>query len=114
MIPTRPIEILQYVDVDGRSPFGIWLDELDAAAFRKIKIALGRVETGNVSNAKSVGAGVMEIRVDWGPGYRVYFGRDGERLLLLLGGGTKKRQAQDIVIARARWADYKQRKSRRT
>ena len=61
------------------------------------------------ADVKSVGAGVMERRIDWGPGYRVYFGRDGDRLIVLLGGGTKKRQ-QDIEEALTRWTDYKRRK----
>ena len=64
----------------------------------------------NFSNCKSVGAGVHECRVNFGPGYRVYFGKDGERIVILLGGGTKQRQQNDIQIALERWADYKQRK----
>jgi putative addiction module killer protein len=60
-----------------------------------------------------VGEGLLEYRIDFGPGYRVYFGRDGERLVILLGGGTKKRQQKDIGLARDRWADYKARKRRR-
>jgi putative addiction module killer protein len=68
---------------------------------------LGR---GNFSNVKSVGSGVHECRIAFGPGYRVYFGKDGERLVILLGGGTKKRQQTDIKDAIARWQDYKNRK----
>ena len=65
---------------------------------------------GNLSNAKGVGSGVQEYRIDFGPGYRIYFGRDGEMLVILLAGGTKKRQQADIATAQARWADYKRRK----
>jgi putative addiction module killer protein len=72
------------------------------------------MEQGNFSNAKGVGAGVFEYRMDFGPGYRIYFGRDGELLVILLGGGTKKRQNQDIQAAQERWADYKRRKRRET
>ena len=72
-------------------------------------MALDRLERGNISAAKSVGMGVLELRLDFGPGYRVYFGRDGERLVILLGGGNKRRQA-DIAAAQASWQDYKQRK----
>ena len=68
------------------------------------------MEQGNLSNVKSVGSGVMEYRVDFGPGYRVYFGRDGDVVVILLGGGTKKRQQRDIESARERWVDYKQRR----
>lgn len=64
-------------------------------------------DEGNLCDVKSVGAGVLERRINWGPGYRVYFGRDGVHLVILLGGGTKQRQDRDIVEARRRWADYK-------
>ena len=68
------------------------------------------MESGNFSAAKGVGAGVSELRLDFGPGYRVYFGRDGERLVVLLAGGTKRRQQADIEAARVLWAEYKRRK----
>ena len=74
--------------------------------------ALVRVEQGNLSRAKGVGAGVFESTIDFGPGYRVYFGKDGDAIVILLGGGTKKRQPRDIALAHERWADYKQRKTR--
>lgn len=64
-------------------------------------------DEGNLCDVKSVGAGVLERRINWGPGYRVYFGRDGVHLVILLGGGTKQRQDRDIEEARRRWADYK-------
>jgi putative addiction module killer protein len=66
------------------------------------------LEQGNFSNVKSVGEGVLEFRIDFGPGYRVYFGRDGETVVILLTGGTKKRQQRDIEAAHAYWRDYKQ------
>jgi putative addiction module killer protein len=65
------------------------------------------MEQGNLSNVKSVGEGVLEYRIDFGPGYRIYFGRDGETIVILLIGGTKKRQQHDIDAARAYWQDYK-------
>ncbi|MNC90690.1 hypothetical protein D3C83_68200 [compost metagenome] len=70
-----------------------------------------RLEQGNTSNVKAVGGGVSELKIDFGPGYRIYFGRDGASLVILLGGGTKKRQQQDIVKAQERWQNYKQRKA---
>jgi putative addiction module killer protein len=76
----------------------------------RVTVALTRIEMGNLSNVKGVGSGVHEHRLDYGPGYRIYFGRDGERLVILLAGGTKARQQKDIATAQARWADYKQRK----
>jgi putative addiction module killer protein len=71
-------------------------------------MALTRMEQGNLSNVKTVGGGVLEYRIDFGPGYRVYFGRDGDTLIILLAGGTKRRQQDDIAAAQTRWAEYKQ------
>ena len=72
-----------------------------------ITTAIARVETGNLSNVKAVGSGMTEIRIDRGPGYRVYYGREGETTNLLLGSGTKSRQQSDIATAQAYWRDYK-------
>ncbi len=82
---------------------------LDAPAAAKVAVALARLEQGNLSN---VGEGVLEYRIDWGPGYRVYFGRDGEVLVILLTGGTKQRQQRDIETAKHHWTDYKRRRPR--
>ena len=70
---------------------------------------LYRIGLGNFSNVKGVGSGVFECRVNFGPGYRVYFGKHGERIVILLGGGTKQGQNRDIKLAIARWEDYKRR-----
>ncbi len=104
------IELQEYTNTDGRSPFAAWFNDLDAPAAAKIATALIRVEQGNFSNAKGVGEGILEYRVDFGAGYRIYFGKDGKRLVILLAGGTKKHQQRDIEAAQARWKDYKQRK----
>lgn len=101
------VSIRYYVAADGKAPFADWFSELDEIAGAKITRAIARMEQGNFSNAKSVGEGVLEYRIDFGPGYRVYFGRDGETLVLLLTGGTKKRQQRDIKAAHAYWQDYK-------
>ena len=82
------------------------------AAAVKVATAIYRMEQGNFSNVKGVGAGVYEYRINFGPGYRVYFGKDGDRLVILLGGGTKKRQDADIAAAKVHWSDYKCRKRR--
>jgi putative addiction module killer protein len=104
------IEILEYLDELGRSPFAAWFTRLDVQAAAKVTVALTRIENGNLSNVKGVGQGVLECRIDSGPGYRVYFGRDGDVLVILLAGGIKRRQNEDIERARERWADYKRRK----
>ena len=106
------MQILQYLDPTGHNPFADWFDALDPQAAAKVTIAMARLEQGNLSNAKSVGGGVLEYRIDFGPGYRIYFGRDGETIIILLGGGTKKRQQDDISAAHARWNDYKLRRKR--
>ena len=104
------VEVREYLDRGGRSAYATWFNRLNREAAAKVSAALARIQQGNFSNAKGVGAGVYEYRIDFGPGYRVYFGKDGERLVILVGGGTKKRQQQDIDTALARWQDYKQRK----
>ena len=108
------IEIREYIDTLGRSPFARWFDGLNAHAAAKVATALARMEQGNLSNARGVGAGVSEYRIDFGPGYRVYFGKDGDTLIILLGGGTKKRQQRDIEAARDLWREYKRRKRQET
>ena len=104
------IELRYYLAGDGRTPFELWFGELEATAAAKVSVALARLEQGNLSNVKSVGEGVLEYRIDWGPGYRVYFGRDGDILVILLTGGTKKRQQRDIDTAKTLWTDYKRRR----
>jgi putative addiction module killer protein len=104
------LELRYYLTAGGESPFQGWFDDLDAAAAAKVTVALARLEQGNTSNAKTVGEGVLEYRIDWGPGYRVYFGRDGETLVILLTGGTKQRQQRDIGRAKELWTDYKRRR----
>jgi putative addiction module killer protein len=106
------MQLLEYIAASGQRPFRRWFDELDAAAAAKVTIALARIERGNLSNVKGVGEGVLECRIDFGPGYRIYFGRDGDVLIILLAGGTKQRQSRDIAAARERWADYRRRKKR--
>jgi putative addiction module killer protein len=100
----------EYIDDQGRSPFARWFDGLATPAAVKVRIALARLEGGNVSALKSVGGGVHEVRIDFGPGYRVYVGFDGAALVILLGGSAKARQSLAIADAQARWDDYRRRK----
>jgi putative addiction module killer protein len=104
------LEIRYYVASGGHQPFAEWFADLDPVARAKVARALVRMEQGNLSNMKSIGEGVLEYRIDFGPGYRVYFGRDDEVLVILLTGGTKKRQQRDIETAKEYWRDYKQTK----
>src|SRR5881397_3458535 len=107
------LSVLEYLDRAGSSPFAAWFRSVDAAAAAKVTTALRRLELGNFSNVKGVGGGVFEYRIDFGPGYRVYFGRDGGELVILLAGGIKSRQQSDIETAQARWVDYKKRRLHR-
>jgi putative addiction module killer protein len=111
MLPYSMLDVREYLEVSGRSPFGKWFGALDALAAAKITTAIVRMTQGNLSNTKSVGEGVLEYKINFGPGYRIYFGRDGNELVILLAGGTKKRQSNDIEIAKLRWLDYKRRKN---
>ncbi|MCY4514707.1 MAG: type II toxin-antitoxin system RelE/ParE family toxin [Candidatus Tectomicrobia bacterium] len=104
------MKIGEFVDARGSSPFGRWVSRLDRHATARVTTALYRMEMGNLSNAKAVGGGVLEYRIDFGPGYRIYFGRDGDALIILLGGGTKVRQQRDIEAAVALWSEYKRSK----
>ena len=96
------VDVREYNDRNGRSRYAVWFNRLNAQAAAKVATALTRLAQGNISNVKGVGSGVFECKIDFGPGYRVYFGKDGDRLVILLGGGTKKRQQQDIETALAR------------
>ena len=107
------IELRFYVLEDGSSPFEEWFAELDGVAAAKVTVALARLEQGNFSSAKPVGGGVIEYRIDWGPGIRVYFGREGDQMIILLAGGSKRRQQKDIESAKRRWADYLRRSRKR-
>ena len=110
VLPYVMVEVREYLDQRGQSPFAAWSDRLSREAAAKVAAALARMQQGNFSNTKGVGGGVYEYRIDFGPGYRIYFGKDGDLLVILVGGGTKKRQQEDIATALARWQDYKERK----
>jgi putative addiction module killer protein len=105
-------KVVEYLEPGGSSPFGRWFKRLDAAAGAKVTTALYRMEQGNLSNVKPVGQGVVEYRINYGPGYRIYLGQDGDALIILLGGGIKKGQNADIRTAQRCWRDYKARKKR--
>ena len=106
------IDVREYIDAQGRSPYARWFDRLPARAAAKVSVAVTRMSHGNFANVKGVGAGVLERVIDWGPGYRIYFGRDGDELIVLLGGGSKKGQQSDIERAKECWKDYQGRKAR--
>lgn len=110
MASTR--KVVEYLGADGTSPFAEWFARLEPLAAAKVSTALYRLEQGNLSNVKAVGQGVAEYRIDWGPGYRIYIGQQGDVLIILLGGGTKKGQQGDIRRAQQYWRDYKNRNKR--
>ena len=100
---------MQFETAEGDCPFADWFLGLDTRAALKVRTAIGRMEAGNLGDVKPVGKGVSERRIDFGPGYRLYFAQDGSRLVILLVGGTKQRQQRDITRAQALWADYERR-----
>lgn len=110
------IEILEYLDEIGQSPYGKWFEKLNAKAAAKVTSAIDRIGRGSMTNVESVGTGIYERKIDFGPGYRIYFGTvtDGRitKIVILLHGGTKKGQTKDIALARRYWKDYKIRKRR--
>ena len=103
------MKLLEYIKEDGSSPYKKWFDALNAQAAAKVSVAKARIELGNTSSIKWF-AGIGEYRIDWGPGYRIYLIQDGKELIILLGGGTKKRQKQDIKKAKILYKEYKTRK----
>ncbi|MCG8505987.1 MAG: type II toxin-antitoxin system RelE/ParE family toxin [Sphingomonadales bacterium] len=106
------VVIVEYVDDDGGQPFAKWFGSLNTPAALKVRTSIARMESGNFSNVAPVGQGVSECKVNFGPGYRIYFGMDGEELVILLGGGTKQRQNKDIERAKRHWKAYKLRRRR--
>ena len=102
----------EYVREDGSCPFRGWFGDLDVQAAAKVATAIVRMELGNLSNVKWIGGGLGEYRIDWGPGYRLYLAQDGDELLILFVGGTKKRQQADIKQAGALLDEYKGRKAK--
>jgi putative addiction module killer protein len=100
----KNLTVREYIDERGRSPFRDWLNDLDRATKERIQARILRFETGNLGDHKEVGGGVWEARIDHGPGYRVYFGKQGRDLILLLLGGDKSSQRNDIRRAKEFWA----------
>ena len=105
------IEIRQYVDRVGRNAFERWFDKLDETVQARVTVYLDRLERGNTGAVKAISGMLQELRLDFGPGYRIYFGWDGEWLVILLAGGTKRRQQADIERAQSLWAEYLERKT---
>jgi putative addiction module killer protein len=108
MAPLK-IDIEEYLEEDESSPFARWFNNVAQDVATRVTNALYKMEHGIFSHAKSLKDGIYEYKIDFGPGYRIYFGQEGEALILL-GGGSKKNQNKDIQLAKARWKQYKARK----
>jgi len=106
-IEVRPIRVVEYETGDGKSPFSDWLDRLDASTQLRVDRRIARVRLGNLGDHESLGGGLIELREHSGAGIRIYCGRDGDMLIILLLGGTKRRQSADIETAREYWDHYK-------
>ena len=103
-----PREVRLYADAKGRCPFEVWLNGLrDLTARAIIRERIARLMLGNFGDAKAIGEGVFEMRVAFGPGYRIYCAEDGKRFVVLLCGGSKRSQAADIGRAKICWNEYK-------
>jgi putative addiction module killer protein len=106
-VEAQPREVQNYITPTGKSPFEEWLNSLkDMKAIVTIEKRLKRVRLGNLGNYRAVGEGVCELKIDYGPGYRIYFGQIGSKIILLLCGGDKSTQEQDILTAKEYWRDY--------
>lgn len=110
MAPPEPFELLYYQTRGGRQPFAEWIDSLaDATAYAAARRRLARLQRGLFGDCKPVGHGVLELRIDIGPGYRAYVARAGARVILLICGGDKRTQSEDIERAKTYWKDYQAR-----
>ncbi len=97
---TLAFELLEYNDARGRSPFRRWFNRLDHVTAGRIAVILERMTEGNLGDIRPLGNGVIERRVNFGPGYRIYFGRDAQTIIILLGAGDKQHQQRDIQEVR--------------
>lgn len=102
----KHFRVREYVTADGRSPFRKWLDSLDLRAKALVQARILRVEDGNLGDFRSVGSGVFELKIDFGPGYRIYFGFSDNEMILILNSGDKGNQKKDIIRAIKFWNDY--------
>lgn len=105
----KPKNLLDYETSSGECPIREWLDGLDNAVSARIEVRLKRVALGNLGDAKSVGEGVSELRLPFGSGYRVYFAQHENKIIILLCGGDKSSQSDDIETAKSYWMDFKRR-----
>jgi len=104
------MEVHVYVDSTGKTPFTDWMEKLrDRKARVKIHTRIDRLRLGNAGDYKTLGNGLFELRIHYGPGYRIYFGKAGESLILLLCAGNKATQRQDVNLAKQYWMDYRRR-----
>jgi len=109
-VETRPKELRVLVTEEGQEPFNEWLTSLrDIKTRAKIRVRLDRISLGNFGDCHGVGEGVQELRIDYGPGYRIYFGQKGTSIVLLLCGGDKSTQTKDIETAKRLWNEYRRR-----
>jgi putative addiction module killer protein len=111
MLLLKTVRVEEYLQEDGSSPYQKWFDSLDAQAAAKVAVAKSRMERGLTSQIKWFD-GIGEYVIDWGPGYRIYLAKDGEELIILYGGGTKKGQNADIKTAKELHQEYKDRKKK--
>jgi len=106
----QQIELYEYVNESGKNIFNLWLNKLnDRTARARIRVRLNRIRLGNLGDCKTVGGAISELRIDYGPGYRIYFAREGSTVVILLCGGIKKSQSRDIKLAGEYWSNYKRR-----
>jgi putative addiction module killer protein len=107
---TFPFEIKYYIDTKGGKPFKEWLDKLkDRNARAKIRVRIDRVRLGNIGDSRYVGQGVHELKINYGPGYRIYYAKEGVGIVLLLLGGDKSGQEEDNEQAKKLLNEHKQR-----
>ena len=112
--PQSSFNFESYLTAQGQSPYADWLTGLrDKQARARVLVRISRMGAGNFGDCKAIEQGVWELRIDWGPGYRVYYAQAGQKLILLLAGGDKRKQQADINNAVNYWNDWQQRRTKR-
>jgi len=111
-LPVEQKQVEIYLDRNGVAPYSIWINRLvDVKGRAKIRERITRLRLGNMGDCEPVGEGVSELRIHYGPGYRIYFGQDGKKIVVLILGGSKRTQKKDIKTAKVLWKDYKEREN---
>jgi putative addiction module killer protein len=107
------LKLIPFINSKGKEPFTDWIFGLDSLTRKRILVRLARIQAGNFGDCKCIGERLFELRLFFGKGYRIYFGKDVENIIILLGGGSKNTQVNDIAKAKSNWEYYCEQKNKK-